>query len=91
MFLRFSLAIWLLLVVLGLAVSDWSLFFLWACEPVILDVLAFLGDQLSLGGIWVQRAVPQCYLCGANGDPVPSCYENPEPFDLLSGLFFTSY
>ena len=42
-----------------LAVSDWSLSLLWACEPAIFGVAALLGDQLSPGGIWVWGVVGQ--------------------------------
>ena len=68
------LAIWLSLVLPGLAVSDCSLSVLHAC------VLVLLGDQFSLGEIWVWRAVAQ--LWGAEGkqkDPFPGCSLVPVP------------
>jgi len=48
----------------GLAVSDWSLSLLWACEPVTLGVRAFLQDQLSLGrfGVWRAMGQPQLWV-----------------------------
>jgi hypothetical protein len=68
------LYIWLSLLsaVLGISDCDWSL--LQACTS------EFLGDQLSLGGIWVLSAVAQGQLWGANGnwkDPVPGCFLVP--------------
>jgi hypothetical protein len=54
-----------------LAVSVWSLFFLWARKTVS----ALLGDQLSFCGTYVQRAVEQPSLLGTDGDwkdPVPA-------------------
>ena len=56
MFLPLPLAIWLSLVLAGLAVSDCGLSLLQACVSVL------LGDQFSLGGIWVWRAVAQGQL-----------------------------
>lgn len=35
---------------------------MWAYEPVIFGVGAILGDQISLGRIWVYRTVGQSYL-----------------------------
>ena len=70
MFLPLPLAIWLSLVLAGLAVSDCGLSFLQACLSEL------LGDQFSLGGIWVWTAVVQGQLWGADRnwkDPVPSC------------------
>ena len=55
--------IWLSLVLVGLAVSGWSLSLLWACKPVS----ALLGDQLSPGSTHAQRAVVQPQLLGADG------------------------
>ena len=46
-------AIWLSMVLAGLAVSDFSLSLLQACVSVL------LGDQLSPGSIWVWRTVAQ--------------------------------
>ena len=69
-----SLVIWLILVLVGLAVSDWSLSCLWACEPVILGVSAILGiPTVSWAGFesrdlwdslssWAQM-VYYCALC----------------------------
>ena len=68
MFLPLPLAIWLSLVLAGLAVSDCGLSLLQACVSVL------LGDQFSLGGIWVWRAVAQGQLLVADRnrkDPVP--------------------
>ena len=68
MFLPLPLTIWLSLVLAGLAISDCALPLLQAC------VSELLGDQFSLGGIWVWRAVAQGQLWGAEGnpkDPVP--------------------
>ena len=47
MFLLLPLATWISLVLVGLAVSDCGLSLLQACVSVL------LGDQFSLGGIWV--------------------------------------
>ena len=47
MFLPLLISIWLSLVLAGLAVSDCGLSLLQAC------VSALLGDQFSLGAIWV--------------------------------------
>jgi hypothetical protein len=47
MFLPLLIAIWLSLVLAGLSVSDCGLFLLQACVSVL------LGDQFSLGEIWV--------------------------------------
>jgi hypothetical protein len=68
MFLNLPFATWLSLVLAGLAVIDFGLSLLQACESVL------LGDQLSLGGIWIWRAVVQGLLWGADRDqkdPVP--------------------
>ena len=54
-FLHLPLAIWLSLVLDGLAVSGWSFSFLCVCQPVT----AFLGDQLSPGETCIQRGVFQ--------------------------------
>ena len=65
----FPLAIQFSLVLAGLAVSDYGLSLLQACVSVL------LGDQFSLGGICVWRAVAQGQLWGADGNwkhPVPS-------------------
>ena len=64
-----SLAIWLSLVLAGLAASDCGL-------SLLHYVSVLLGDQFSLGGIWVWGAVAQGQLQGADGnkkDPVPGC------------------
>ena len=53
MFLPLPLDTWLSLVLVGLAVSDCGLSLLQACVSVL------LGDQFSLGGIWIWRAVVQ--------------------------------
>lgn len=47
------LAIWLSLMLAGLAGCDWSLSLLWASESVILGGTVLLGDQLSAGRFWV--------------------------------------
>jgi len=49
-FLHLPLAIWLSLVLAGLAVSDSGLIFLYVCVSLLLRV------HPSPGGIWVQRA-----------------------------------
>ena len=59
MFLPLPLAIWLSLVLAGLAVSDCGLSLLQACVSVL------PGDQFSQGGIWVWRAVVQGKLWSA--------------------------
>ena len=56
MFLPLPLAIWLSLVLAGLAVSDSGLSLLLTC------VSELLGDQFSPRGIWVWRAMPQDQL-----------------------------
>ena len=56
MFLLLPLTSWLSLVLAGLAVSDCGLSLLQACVSVL------LGDQFSLGGIWVWRAMTQVQL-----------------------------
>ena len=69
MFLPLPFTIWLSLVLADLAVSDCSLSFLQAYVSVL------LGDQFSLGGNWVWRAMAQGQLQGADrnqNDPVPS-------------------
>ena len=53
MFLPLSVTICLSLVLAGLAVSDFGLSLLQACVSLL------LGDQVSLGGIWIWRAVAQ--------------------------------
>jgi len=58
-FLYLPLAIWLSLMLVGLAASNWRVSFLCAHEPVISGVRAVLGDQLSLGRFWVKRTVGQ--------------------------------
>ena len=68
MLLCLPLAMWLSLVLVGLAVFDWSLSLLWAYESVILGVSPLLGDQLSLGQIFVWRALSLGLLWGANGN-----------------------
>jgi hypothetical protein len=70
MFFPLPLTIWLSLVLAGLAVSACGLSLQQGCVSVL------LGDQSSLAGIWVWRAVAQGQLLGAEGnlkDPVPSC------------------
>ena len=72
MFLCLPFTIWLslLLAGAGLAVSDYGLSLLQACVSIL------LGDQFSLGEIYVWRAVAQGQLWGADRnqkDPVPSC------------------
>ena len=52
-FLLLPFASWISLVLAGLSVSDCGLYHLQAC------VSELLGDQFSLGGIWVWRAVAQ--------------------------------
>ena len=82
MYLSLPLAIWLSLVLAGLAVSDCSLSFLQACVSVL------LGDQFFLGGIWVWRAVVQGQLWGADRnqkDPVPGCSLVPVSWWLWAG------
>ena len=74
MLLPLHLAIWLSLILAGLVVSDCGVSLLLACVSV------FLGDQFSLGGIWVWRAVAQDQLQGADGDwkdPVPGSFLFP--------------
>ena len=69
MFLCLPFAIWLSLVLAGLAVSNFGLSLLQACVSVL------LGDQFSLGGIWVWRAVAQGQFWGTDRDqkdPAPS-------------------
>ena len=68
MFLPLPLAIWLSLVLVGLAVSDCDLSLLQASVSVL------LGDQLFLRGILVWGAVAPDQLRGTNRnqkDPVP--------------------
>ena len=60
MFLPLPLAIWLSLVLAGLAVSDCGLSLLQACVSVL------LGDQFSPEGIWLWRAMAQGQLWGAD-------------------------
>ena len=82
MFLPLPLTIWLSLVLAGLAVSDCGLSLLQACVSVL------LGDQFSLGGIWVWRAVAQGQLWGADRnqkDPVPGCSLVPVSWWLWAG------
>ena len=70
MFLPLSLTTWLSLVLTGLAVSDCGLSLLQVCVSVL------LGDQFSLGGIWVWRNVALGQLWVADGNqkyPVPDC------------------
>ena len=70
MFLHLPLAIWLSLVLAGLAVSDCGLSLLQACVSVL------LGDQFSQEEIQVWRAVAQGQFWGADRnrkDPVPGC------------------
>jgi hypothetical protein len=69
MFLPLPFAIWLSLVLTGLAVSDCGLSLLQASVSVL------LGDQFSLGGIYVWRAVVQGQLWGTDRnqkDSVPN-------------------
>ena len=76
------LVIWLSLVLVGLAVSDFGSSLLHACVSV------FLEDQFSLGGIWVWRAVAQCQLWDTYGnwyDPVPG--HSLAPMSLLGQEF----
>ena len=63
-FFHLPFAIWLFLMLVGLAVSGLSLTLLWACKPV--SVL--LGSQLSSGRTCVQGTVEQHQLLYANGD-----------------------
>jgi hypothetical protein len=87
-------AIWLSLVLVGLAVSDWSLSLLWACRPVILGVSAFLGRPALSWQNLVQRAVGQPYLQGTDGnwkDLVPGCSAVPVPSVLLVGPSLDSH
>ena len=70
MFLHLPFAIWLSLVLVGLAVSVWSLSLLWACKPVSI----LLGDQLSSSRVCAQGC-GATWLPGANGGwktPVPA-------------------
>ena len=70
MSLPLPLAIWLSLSLAGLANSDCGLSFLQACVSVL------LGDQFSLGEIWVFRAVAQGQLQYVDGNwknPAPGC------------------
>jgi hypothetical protein len=60
MFFPLPLAIWLSLVLAGIAVSDCGLSLLQACVSVL------LGDQFSVGGIWVWRVVAQRQLRGSD-------------------------
>jgi hypothetical protein len=53
MFLPLPLAIWLSLLLAGLAVSDSGLSLLQACVSVL------LVDQFSPGGVWIWRALAQ--------------------------------
>jgi hypothetical protein len=69
MFLCLPFAIWLSLVLAGLAVSIFGLSLLQACVSVL------LGVQLSPGRIWAWRAVVQGQLWSADRvqkDPVPT-------------------
>jgi hypothetical protein len=74
-FLGLPFAIWLFLVLVGLAVSGWGLFLLWACKLVS----AFLGDQLSHVRTHVQRAMKQPLLLCVDGDQKPPFLAAP-PF-----------
>ena len=70
MFLPLPFAIWLSLVLAGLAVFDCGLSLLKAYVSVLLD------DQIFPGGIWVWRAVAQGQVRGAGRnqkDSVPVC------------------
>ena len=73
---RFSnlpLTIWLPWVLVGLAVSYWSLSLLWPCEPVILGVSALLerpGWNLGIEGCRI-ALIPG--VDGNQKDPVPIC------------------
>jgi len=57
--LEMLVTICLSLVLVGLAVSEWSLSLLWASDPMIIRVRALLGDKLSLGVLCVWRIVGQ--------------------------------
>ena len=77
------LAIWLSLVLVGLAVSGWSLSLLWACKPV--SVL--LGDQFSSGRVCAQK-VWNCLAPRCKWQPeglCPSCSTDRLPCVLLAG------
>jgi len=69
-FLCLPFSIWLCLVLVGLAVSGWSLSLLWVCKPVS----SLLGDQLS----WKNLCSEVCRAAqalGADGywkDPIPA-------------------
>ena len=68
MFLPLHLAIWLSLVLVGLAVSDYGFSLLQHYVSVL------PGDQFFKGGIWVLKAVAWDQLQGADGnwkDPIP--------------------
>ena len=70
MFLYLPFATWLNLVLASLAVSECGLSLLQACVSVL------LGDQFTLGGIWVWRALVQGQLWCIDRDqkdPVHSC------------------
>ena len=82
MFLHLPLIIWLSLVLTGLAVSDCGLSLLQACVSIL------LGDQISLGAIWVWRVVAQGQLQGADRNrkvPVPGGSLVPMPWRLWEG------
>ena len=54
---------WFSLVLVGLAVSNWSLSLLWACK----HVSALQGDQFSSSRTCIQRAEEKPKLPGADG------------------------
>ena len=83
------LAILLSVMLVGLAVSHWSLSLPRACAPVILVVRVLLGDYLSLGRFWVWIVVEQPWYtdgeqkCSDSGSPTV-----PVPCVFLAGLLF---
>jgi hypothetical protein len=83
-FLLLPFTIWLSLVLVGFAVSGFSLSLLWACKPVS----ALLEDQLFLGRTSGQRAVETAPMPGCRGrqeGPCSSCSATSEACVLLDG------
>lgn len=73
----------------GLTVSEWNLSLLWACKPVILEVRAFLGDQLS-GQVLGLKGYGTALAVGADENrksPVAGCPVAPMSCALPEVLF----
>ena len=63
-------------------------------SPVSLEVTALLGDQLSLNGFCLWRAVGQLLFQGTDGNwkhPVPGCFTVSVPYGLLANPSLASY